>query len=162
VGFEIERKFLVRSDEWQGLANGQVLIRQAYLATEGCASIRVRIKDNATATLSIKSRPSTVRRLELEYPVPILEAEALMQLRHGAVIEKTRHLVPSHGVTWEVDVFHGENDGLVIAEIELSDEHQTVELPPWIGREVTGQSQYYNSYLVRCPFTSWTHRAAAR
>jgi adenylate cyclase len=155
MGFEIERKFLVRDDHWQPYSAEQTHIRQAYLASDGKASIRVRVKQKAGATLTIKSREPHLRRLELEYPIPALEAEALIQLRHGAVIEKVRHRVPWGDQMWEVDVFSGENDGLVIAEIELKQEHDHVELPPWIGAEVTGQRQYYNSALVQRPFSAW-------
>jgi adenylate cyclase len=161
MSFEIERKFLVCGDGWRKLATTRTSIRQAYLTSEGKASIRVRIKDDRAATLTIKSRPADLRRLELEYPIPILEAEALMPLRQGAVIEKTRHVVPCGDLAWEIDVFSGENLGLVVAEIELDDEHQRIELPAWIGAEVTGQPQYYNSYLVQRPFCSWSRRDAA-
>jgi adenylate cyclase len=160
MSFEIERKFLVHGDDWQRLATGRSSIRQAYLSSNGKASIRVRIKGDGTATLSIKSRPADLRRLELEYAIPVLEAEALMQLRQGAVIEKVRYLIPHGDLAWEVDVFEGENLGLVIAEIELRHESQHVELPPWIGTEVTGQPQYYNSSLVQRPFRSWSRRVA--
>jgi adenylate cyclase len=155
VTFEIERKFLVRGDDWQALATGRKVIRQAYLTSDGKASVRVRIADGGAATLTIKSRSAELRRLELEYVIPTLEAEALMQLRHGAMIEKTRHAVPCGDLVWEVDVFAGENRGLVIAEIELRHEHQHIELPSWVGTEVTGQPQYYNSALVERPFRSW-------
>ena len=161
MSFEIERKFLVRSAEWLQFATGHTNIRQAYLASGAKSSIRIRIKDNTAATLTVKSRPVDLRRLELEYPIPVLEAEALMQLRHGAIIEKERYIVPSGALSWEVDVFSGENLGLVIAEIELRDENQAVELPSWIGTEVTGQQQYYNSTLVQRPFCSWPRAAAA-
>jgi adenylate cyclase len=157
MSFEIERKFLVRGDEWQRLATGRVSIRQAYLAGNEKASIRVRIKGDGTATLTIKSRPADLRRLELEYVIPVLEAEALMQLREGSIIEKIRYLVPSGNLVWEVDVFSGENLGLVIAEVELRHHDQQVELPPWVGTEITGQLQYYNSSLVQRPFCSWSH-----
>ena len=160
MSFEIERKFLLRGDDWQRLTTGRTSIRQAYLSSNGKASIRVRIKGDGTATLSIKSRPADLRRLELEYPVPTLEAEALMQLRQGSVIEKVRYVIPHGDLAWEVDVFEGENLGLVIAEIELHHERQHVELPPWIGPEVTGQQQYYNSALVQRPFCSWSRRDA--
>src|SRR5688572_25204214 len=136
MSFEIERKFLVRDDGWRESVTEQASIRQAYLASDGKASVRVRIRGESSATLSIKSRPVDLRRLELEYPIPVLEAEALMQLRHGAVIEKVRHLVPRGDVVWEIDVFSGENSGLVIAEVELRREDQRVELPDWIGAEV--------------------------
>jgi adenylate cyclase len=155
MSFEIERKFLVSSDAWRDLVTTQFPIRQAYLSSDGKASIRVRIKGDGVATLSIKSRPVDLRRLELEYSIPVLEAEALMQLRQGSVIEKMRHIVPWGGLAWEIDVFSGENAGLEIAEIELRDEHQHIDLPGWIGPEVTGQRAYYNSALVQQPFAAW-------
>jgi adenylate cyclase len=158
MSFEIERKFLVSGDGWQEHVTSRKPIRQAYLASAGKASIRVRVIDDHAATLTIKSRPVDLRRLELEYPIPILEAEALMQLRHGAVIEKVRHLVPWGDLMWEIDLFSGENAGLIIAEIELCHEQQRVELPDWIGAEVTGQPQFYNSALVQHPFCSWPRR----
>jgi adenylate cyclase len=155
MAFEVERKFLVSGDGWQDLVTGRTPIRQAYLAPNGKASVRVRIKDNHTATLTIKNRGAGMRRLELEYPIPVLEAESLIALRSGSVIEKVRHIVPFGGATWEVDVFAGENAGLVIAEVELRDEHQHVELPPWVGAEVTGTPQYYNGSLAQQPFGTW-------
>ena len=155
MNFEIERKFLVRGDEWIGLVTAQSSIRQVYLEVNAKASIRVRIKDNNTGTLTIKSRPSALRRLELEYPIPIVQAEALIQLRQGIVIEKVRHIVPCGALGWEIDVFSGENLGLVIAEIELPNEHHPIELPPWIGTEVTGQDHYYNGALAHRPFLLW-------
>jgi|SRR5580704_761166 adenylate cyclase len=160
VSFEIERKFLVCGNEWLNLATSHRAIRQAYLNLNGKASVRVRIQDGG-ATLSIKSRPAELRRLELEYPIPVLEAEALIGLRQGAVIEKVRHLVPWHDLVWEIDVFSGENDGLIIAEIELRHEHQAIDLPSWITTEVTGQAAYYNSDLVQRPFSSWSSEDGA-
>jgi adenylate cyclase len=165
MSFEIERKFLVRSDDWRKLATGRSEIRQAYLDTNPKVSVRVRIRDNSKATLSLKSSSSSLRRLELEYAIPTLEAEALIPLRHGNVVEKTRHIVPYDPVqagagselAWEVDEFSGANEGLVIAEIELPREDYPVELPPWIGQEVTGQSQYYNGSLAMRPFEQWEH-----
>jgi adenylate cyclase len=161
MNFEIERKFLVRSSEWEQYVKDRSTIRQAYLDSSPKVSIRVRIRDNNTATLTLKSRPSALRRLELEYPIPALEAEALIQLRRGAVIEKVRHIVPCGNLRWEIDTFSGENEGLVIAEIELPDEHHHVELPSWIGAEVTGQSQYYNGTLSQRPYSSWAQDGAA-
>ena len=158
MSFEIERKFLVSGDGWQEFVTSRKPIRQAYLTSAAKASIRIRVIGDHAATLTIKSRPVDLRRLELEYPIPILEAEALMQLRHGSVIEKVRHLVPWGELTWEIDVFSGENAGLIIAEIELRHEHQRVELPDWIGAEVTGQPQFYNSALVERPFCAWSRR----
>jgi adenylate cyclase len=163
MSFEIERKFLVRSDDWRKLATSRSQIRQAYLDKNPKVSIRVRIRDNERATLSLKSSSSSLRRLELEYSIPTLEAEALMPLRHGNVVEKTRHIVPYAGaedsagakLAWEVDEFSGANSGLLIAEIELPREDYPVELPPWVGPEVTGQGQYYNGSLAMHPFADW-------
>lgn len=156
MSFEIERKFLVRGDDWRKLTQRDIKIRQAYLASNSKNSIRVRIKDDNTATLTVKSKPSSLRRLELEYPVPLLEAEAMMQLRQGSVIEKIRHVVPWDDLEWEIDVFLGSNAGLIVAEIELNSEHQQFRIPDWIGREITGQLKYYNSALVTQPFCEWT------
>src|SRR5262245_52091950 len=156
MSFEIERKFLVRGNHWQKLATCRTSVRQAYLASNGKASIRIRINGDGAATLTIKSRPLGLRRLELEYDIPVLEAEALMQLRQGSIIEKVRHVIPCGDLAWEVDGFLGDNYGLVIAEVELRREHQPIELPPWIGAEITGQPQYYNSSLVQRPFCSWS------
>lgn len=156
MGFEIERKFLLRSDGWQLLAGGRSSIRQAYLSSAGKASVRVRIKDDVLATLTIKSCAAGLRRLELEYSIPVPDAEALLDLRDGAVIEKVRHIVQCDGAAWEIDVFGGENAGLVIAEIELQSAHQNVALPDWIGTEVTGQVQYYNNVLAQRPYRMWS------
>jgi adenylate cyclase len=158
MSFEIERKFLVANDAWKDVATSHTAIRQAYLSEDGKASVRVRIRDGKAA-LTIKSRGAGLRRLELEYQVPVLEAEAMLALRSGAVIEKERYIIPWHGLAWEVDVFRGDNAGLTIAEIELPTEHHPLELPPWIGAEVTGQAQYYNSHLARTPFRGWSVHA---
>ena len=155
MGFEIERKFLLRDDGWRKLAASKLTIRQAYLSSNGKNSIRVRIRNDETATLTVKSKPTSLRRLELEYPVPLLEAEAMMALRHGAVIEKLRYIVPWDDLQWEIDVFLGENAGLMIAEIELREENQLFRLPDWIGEEITGRPDFYNSSLVLRPYTTW-------
>jgi adenylate cyclase len=153
MSIEIERKFLVRGDEWQRLAAKRIDIRQAYLASEGKASVRIRIIDNSSATITVKSRPVELRRLELEYAIPVLEAEALIPLRQDSIIEKVRHRLPWGDLEWEVDVFSGEN-----SEIELRHEQQPVEVPSWIGEEVTGKQPYYNGSLAQRPFSSWTRR----
>lgn len=155
MSFEIERKFLVIGDDWKKLATARTRIRQAYLASDGPLSIRVRIKDDSTATLTIKSRGAELRRLELEYPIPTKDAEALMARRRGAVIEKVRHDIPWQDLVWEVDVFSGENEGLVVAEIELRHERQQFDLPAWVGAEVTSQRRYYNGDLAQRPYCDW-------
>jgi len=159
MAIEIERKFLLRSSAWRPLVNGHVHLRQAYLAQDGGFSTRIRIVDTSSATLTIKSRNAGLRRLEFEFPIPLPEAQTLLSLRQGASVEKVRHHVPWHGLTWEIDVFEGENTGLVIAEIELAHEQQQFEMPAWIGAEITGQERYYNSRLARQPFRGWVDQA---
>ncbi len=152
---EIERKFLVRNDNWRALSIEERHICQAYLSGDGSFSTRIRIVDESQATLTIKSSKAGLRRLEFEYPIPLADAQQLLMLRRGALILKTRHIVPWQGHTWEIDVFEGDNAGLVIAEIEVDDEKQRFDLPDWIGPEITGQARYYNSSLVEWPFRLW-------
>src|SRR5262245_23920123 len=155
MAVEIERKFLVRGEAWRSLANSEARIRQAYLASGGRSTTRVRIKNGADATVTIKSKRAELRRLEIECPISVLDAEALLSLRDSSLIEKARFTIPWREHVWEVDVFSGDNMGLVIAEIELRHEGETFERPPWLGVEITGQSQYYNGSLARHPFCHW-------
>jgi len=161
MSLEIERKFLVLSDVWRNSAIRHTKIRQAYLDSNANVSIRVRMKDDSSATLTLKSRSPKLRRREFEYAIPTLDAEELISLRRSCVIEKVRHIVPYGKLNWEVDVFSGENQGLVVAEIELPDENHQIELPAWIGPEVTGQDRYYNGTLAQHPYRSWLHHDAA-
>jgi adenylate cyclase len=105
--------------------------------------------------VTIKSKRAELCRLEVEYPISVLDAEALQSLRHSGLIEKTRFIVAWREHIWEVDVFAGENSGLVVAEIELRHEDEAFERPPWLGVEITGQSQYYNGSLARHPYRRW-------
>jgi adenylate cyclase len=162
MSMEIERKFLVANDGWRDLATRRVAIRQAYLTSNDKVSLRVRTKDDGSATVTIKTREAKLRRLELEYPVPALEAESLISLRCGSLIEKERFIVPYAGCTWEIDLFAGENAGLVIAEVELQSESQQVDLPPWVGAEITGRNEYYNSSLALRPFGRWQSEPRTR
>jgi adenylate cyclase len=155
MALEIERKFLVRSDAWRAIAASRADIRQAYLASGERSTTRVRIKNGSQASVTIKSRREAMSRLEVEYPISIFDAEALMPLRQGGLIEKTRFTVPWCLHTWDVDVFAADNLGLVLAEIELRHEDESFEQPRWLGIEVTGQSRYYNSSLARHPFACW-------
>src|SRR5688572_5080411 len=129
MAIEIERKFLVISEGWRPHVAGRKRLRQAYLARQGKAAVRVRMVDDASATLAIKSRGARTSRLEYEYPIPVEEALSLIELRDGALLSKVRHIVPWGAVTWEVDVFEGENAGLIIAEVELAHEQQALDLP---------------------------------
>lgn len=161
MGFEIERKFLVRDDSWRNSVIRHVKIRQAYLDSDANVGIRVRVLDNNSATLTLKTRRSKLSRREFEYDIPTADAEALISLRRGKVVEKVRYIVPAGELIWEIDVFSGENLGLVIAEIELPNQNHQIELPPWIGSEVTGQDGYYNGTLAQRSYRSWSHPNAA-
>lgn len=156
---EIERKFLVADDRWRRDAQAGRELLQAYLCETGRAVVRLRVVDGAEAFLTIKSAEAGLSRAEFEYPVPVADAQALMALRHGSMLAKTRFNVPYAGRVWEVDVYSGENEGLLIAEIELESGTERVKLPPWLGREVTGEARYYASRLAREPFRSWASDA---
>lgn len=150
---EIERKFLVTGDSWNDGSPG-VRIAQGYLSRDPDRSVRVRIAGDG-AWLTIKGRTEGITRAEFEYPIPIAEARELLEMCLPSVIDKTRHLIPFGGHVWEVDVFHGANEGLVIAEVELADESVFVEPPPWAGAEVSSDCRYYNSSLAARPFGEW-------
>jgi adenylate cyclase len=154
MGLEIERKFLLADDGWRGLAAG-VRYRQGYIVSGQGRTVRVRTAgDQGYLTIKGPSQGST--RAEFEYPIPLADAlELLDTLCDRPFIDKTRYRIPVAGLVWEVDEFHAENTGLVLAEVELDHPDQAVDLPDWIGTEVTGDPRYYNSYLVRSPFRSW-------
>jgi adenylate cyclase len=156
VAQEIERKFLVADDGWRAVADGGRRLRQAYLAETERAVVRVRIENGARGVLTIKSAEPGLSRQEFEYALPLEDAEALIALRQGSVLDKTRFHVPHAGRRWEVDVYGGDNRGLIIAEVELESEAAAVELPHWAGKEVTGEQRYYASRLAREPFRSWS------
>ena len=145
---EIERKFLVSGSGWQAQSTGRRRMRQAYLAGTGKASIRVRIVDDAQAFITVKGATAGSRRPEFEYRIPCADAEQLMTLCVGRVIEKTRYTVPAGALQWEVDVFEADHDGLVLAEIELPHTDTAFDRPGWLGAEVTGDIRYYNSSLA--------------
>ena len=161
MAIEIERKFLVRGEAWRSDARDEATIRQAYLASGERSTTRVRITNGSQATVTIKSKRAELRRLEIEYPISVFDAEALVSLRHSGLIEKVRFTVPWQQHLWEVDVFSGDNEGLVIAEIELRHEDEKFGRPPWVGAEITGQSQYYNGSLARHPFCQWSRPRSA-
>ncbi len=145
---EIERKFLVTGSGWKKKASNRSHIVQGYLARGRKATIRIRIKDGRTATLTVKSRESGASRSEFEYRVPLKHARAMLELCGGATIEKHRYEVPHGRLKWEIDVFGAPHEGLVVAEIELAAETATLKLPEWIGEEVTDDPRYRNSSLV--------------
>ena len=152
---EIERKFLVRGDAWRADAHHRQRLQQGYLASSERGSVRVRIGGD-TACLNVKGASVGASRLEFEYAVPLEDArQMLRELCRPPIIEKTRYLVRHRGEEWAVDVFAGDNAGLVVAEIELEHEAQAVALPDWAGEEVTHDVRYYNSNLAITPFNRW-------
>ena len=151
---EIERKFLLKSDDWRGALLPKHSV-QGYLTPGPPASVRVRIM-GGIAKLNIKQSVIGMERAEYEYPIPVAEAEELLaSLCVGPKVEKNRYLVDYEGFVWEIDEFLGDNAGLVVAEIELESVDQVFPIPPWIGQEVTEDLRYYNTYLSKHPYTSW-------
>lgn len=154
MGVEIERKFLVAGDEWRAGASPGTRYRQGYLATNALCSVRVRVGGNA-AYLNIKGATKGATRLEFEYPLPLRDAEEMLGRLAGALVEKTRYVVAFGAHTWEIDMFEGANDGLVVAEIELGREDEDFARPAWLGQEVTNEQRYYNAALAQHPYAQW-------
>ena len=153
MGLEIERKFLVQNDSWR-TAEG-VLFRQGYLNSDLNRVVRVRTMGE-TAVLTIKGRSVGAIRHEYEYEMPLADAnEILDNLCERPLVEKTRYRLKLGGHIWEIDEIAGENEGLVVAEIELQDEDEFFEKPDWLGQEVTDDPRYFNSNLVLRPYTTW-------
>ena len=153
---EIERKFLVVSDDWRADAGTGTVMVQGYMQSGKQSSIRVRLTDDK-AWLNIKSATLGVSRNEYEYEIPLADArEMLASLCGDSVISKTRYRVPVASHTWEVDIFSGDNQGLVVAEIELSEEEEAFETPSWAGEEVSHDARYYNVCLVKHPYKDWS------
>lgn len=151
---EIERKFLLNGEAWRSLGGGMVY-RQGYISSTPDHTVRVRVVGDQ-GFLTLKGSSVGLARLEYEYPIPVEDAEELLQtLCQRPLIEKTRYKVPIGNVVWEIDEFMGDNQGLILAEVELQDVEQAVDLPDWIGAEVTGDPRYYNSNLVKHPYSQW-------
>jgi len=150
---EIERKFLVRDSAFLAALSGQAL-RQGYLSHSIQATVRVRIAGDQ-GFLTIKGQNSGISRVEFEYPIPLDDAEALLALCQSGRIDKTRYRIPVGEHLWEVDVFAGDNEGLIVAEIELSDETETFTRPGWLGKEVSDDPRYFNSQLSQHPYCQW-------
>ncbi|RUW58107.1 CYTH domain-containing protein [Mesorhizobium sp. M7A.F.Ca.US.008.03.1.1] len=148
MGKEVERKFLVTSTAWQELAEADIRILQFYLAAGPGRTVRIRISDGTSAELTLKFGSKARERDEFEYPIPLAEAVEMLDFAIGRVIEKTRHHVRHGGYLYEVDVFGGALAGLVIAELETPEDVPDEMLPDWLGREVTGESKFYNASLA--------------
>jgi adenylate cyclase len=155
MGIEIERKFLLKDDSWRQQADAGTYYRQGYLIGAKQASVRVRIEGDQ-AFLNIKSMTLGVTRQEYQYPLPLDEAnEILNNLCEKPLVEKTRYKIQYAGHEWEIDVFAGENAGLIVAEVELQSEQEQLTLPPWVGVEVSADPRYYNVNLVKHPYSTW-------
>lgn len=152
MALEIERKFLVNKDLLQLPNHGKKLI-QGYIWSDPQKSLRIRIAGEK-AFLTIKSGNDILKRSEFEYEIPLADAQELFDLC-DAKIEKTRYLIPMDQYTWEVDVFHGDNQGLIVAEIELSSSEEQIKLPEWIDQEVSNDPKYLNVSLIENPFIKW-------
>lgn len=153
---EIERKFLVTNSDFIALATAKNRIVQGYLNSDPERTVRIRIKGNkGYLTIKGKGNESGTSRLEWETEIPLIDAEQLLSLCEKGVIDKIRYEIPVENHIYEVDVFSGENNGLIIAEIELQDETETFSKPNWLGEEVTGNKKYYNAYLSNHPYQSW-------
>ena len=157
MGKEIERKFLVAGDGWREGAKGTRL-RQGYLCQGPPVAARVRVAGEK-AWLNIKKATVDIVRDEFEYEIPVEDAEHILShLCQGFPIEKTRYEVDYGGLTWEIDVFEGFNEGLIVAEVELEAEDQHVEFPPWLGPEVSSEPRYFNSCLTQHPYRDWKEK----
>jgi adenylate cyclase len=155
MAIEIERKFLVAGDSWRARVESSSRILQGYLSTNARLTLRVRVVEDQ-AFLTLKGKTSGLQRSEFEYRIPVADAEAMLaEFAAGPLIDKQRHLVREHGLLWEVDVFQGENQGLVIAEIELASVDQRFPRPAWLGAEVSDDARYFNVNLARHPFGRW-------
>lgn len=155
MGREIERKFLLRDDSWRSAVLRSRRLLQGYLARDERSAIRVRIRDDQ-AELNIKQALDGVERREYEYPIPVSDARELLEfVALRPLIDKTRHCVEHAGHLWEIDEFHADNDGLIVAEIELGGADEAFERPAWLGIEVSHDKRYYNSNLSRVPFNQW-------
>jgi len=162
MGVEIERKFLIADGALQEVSHlyGEgVQYAQGYLSRGTGRTVRVRIA-GTEAFLTVKGPVSGISRAEFEYEIPINDARQMLMLCDGPVIEKIRRRIPHYGHVWEVDEFMGENEGLTVAEVELATADELVEIPSWIGKEVTGDPRYYNSNLTVHPYRLWRHEAS--
>ena len=157
MGKEIEKKFLVSGNEWRSLSKG-TLYKQGYISDEKERVVRIRIGGDR-GFLTVKGINKGATRAEYEYNIPLKDAEEMLQeLCKKPLIEKKRYKISYKGFIWEIDEFYGDNEGLILAEIELSDENQPYEKPYWIGREVTGEKKYFNSNLIKHPYNKWEEK----
>lgn len=154
MAVETERKFLLKNDNWRPLVSSQKNIMQGYLNSEPERTVRIRISGNQ-GIITIKSKPEGLSRSEFEYDIPVADARKMMALCEKPIIEKTRNLLTFEGKLWEIDEFEGDNQGLIVAEVELQSEQEAIELPPWLGEEVSYDKRYFNASLIKHPYGQW-------
>lgn len=156
MSVEIERKYLIKDEKWRESVREAQHITQGYIKSED-ATVRIRCyKDDYTAVITVKGKRDGISRLEFEYTIPFDDAKEMQEkLCQARLVEKTRHLIKYEGMLWELDEFHGDNEGLFIAEIELMDEEQTYQLPDWVGEDVSYDNRYRNSRLCVYPYKDW-------
>lgn len=155
MGIEIEKKFLLANDSWRSQVSKSTHYKQGYLTGSELSSVRVRIEGDK-ANINIKGARLGVRRLEFEYPIPLEDADELLNtLCAKPLVEKMRHLVQVGDHEWEIDEFMGDNEGLIVAEVELQDENEVFEKRDWVGEDVSHDTRYYNSMLIEHPYKDW-------
>jgi adenylate cyclase len=153
---EIEHKFLIRDDRWRQQVERSAPMRQGYLTSDARCSVRVRVAGDQ-GFLNIKSGTLGIQRSEYEYPIPLAEAEEILDtLCEKPLLEKTRHYLHFGGRLWEIDEFAGDNTGLIVAEVELSRPDEPFARPDWLGEDVSHDIRYYNSQLARHPYNTWS------
>jgi len=156
MAIEIEHKFLLANNNWRDHVTHSIQYRQGYLSSQPTSSIRIRVSANK-AWLNVKSATIGTHRHEYEYEIPLQDANEMINiLCRKPIIEKVRHFVIHEGKTWEIDEFDGDNQGLIVAEIELSEIDQTFSKPEWLGKEVTHDLRYYNNNLAMHPYSEWS------
>lgn len=156
MNIEIERKFLVKNKDFKNLSYKEEVFKQGYLNSDKTRNVRIRVtNDKAFLTIKGASNASGTTRFEWEKEINRQEAEQLLLLCEPSIIEKKRYYIKNDDLIFEVDEFYADNQGLILAEIELNSEHQKFKKPDWLGKEVTGNKEYYNSYLSKNPFKSW-------
>ncbi|MBR6026380.1 MAG: CYTH domain-containing protein [Neisseriaceae bacterium] len=154
MSVEIERRFLLKNDNWKQNIHKSIEMQQGYMSVEKECTIRLRIIDDK-AWLTIKGFITPVSRHEFEYPIPISDAKTMMNNLCAFTMTKTRHIVKVDNVSFEIDEYHGANAPLIVAELELANENQTYPTPEWLGEEITDDGRYSNAYLSKHPYSQW-------
>ncbi len=155
MGIEIERKFLLKNEDWRSEVKSKTIIKQGYLNSQKEKTVRVRVR-NDKGYLTIKGINLNATRQEFEYEIPITDAELLLLLCEMPIIEKIRNIILDDGKMWEIDEFERENKGLILAEIELDSEEEKFRIPSWLGEEVTHDTRYFNSNLLAHPYSTFS------